>query len=129
MIKKKSKEKNHISTLQNFHILPEPGQDPTFQSGNSFINPTSASRAGGEQEAGAGWQGQGGTSSSREDGASGGNVNSVSPFPCHFAGSRRLRSPRLISVRRAEGEKELAAVTCRAACVVRFVMPSSPLPF
>lgn len=46
-LKKKSKEKNHISTLQNRHILPEPGQDPTFESGNSFINPTSASRAGG----------------------------------------------------------------------------------
>lgn len=59
----------------------------------------------------------------------GGPSTPGSPFPSHFAGSRRLRSPRLIFVRRAEGEKELATVTCRAACVVHFVMPSSPLPF
>lgn len=94
MIKKKNNN-NHITTFQNCHILPETGQDPTFESRNSFINPTSASRAegwaGGRcRMAGTGW----GTSSSRGDGSSGGNVHPRQPISISFSSQPLPAFPR-----------------------------------
>ena len=111
---------------------PETWHDPAFEGGHragaAFINPLSSKQ----------WAS---CLAATED--SGAVVNRSGSFPTQlgkhqpqaaplhltFQPSATCFPPRLIFVGRAEGQKELVTITCRAAYVVCFIMSSSPLPF